>query len=119
MRIVVSGSRSISQLPEEAKSRLNKIMSLGAEIFVGDAPGVDLLVQVFLHEARYSKVCVYYAYSKPRNNMGFETQAGFGSYVERDQAMCLDADFGLAIWDGRSKGTKANIDRVKTRIVRA
>ena len=27
--------------------------------------------------------------------------------------MCSIADYGLAIWDGKSKGTAANIQRVK------
>ena len=32
--------------------------------------------------------------------------------------MCTIADYGLAIWDGKSKGTKANIERVaKTKVV--
>lgn len=119
MRVVISGSRSIRLLPEEAKTRLRKIMNIGAEIFIGDAPGIDLLIQVFLSQENYQKVVVYYAYDKARNNMGFKTQCGFDSYVARDRAMCSGADFGLAIWDGRSKGTKANIDRLKTRVVLA
>lgn len=86
-------------MPEEAKTRLRKIMNLGAEIFIGDAPGVDLLVQVFLSEENYHKVVVYYACGKARNNIGFKTQCGFDSYVARDRAMCSDADFGLTIWD--------------------
>jgi hypothetical protein len=33
--------------------------------------------------------------------------------------MAARADYGLAIWDGKSPGTKANIKRVKrTRIIR-
>jgi hypothetical protein len=118
MKVVISGSRSIKVLPTEAKSRLTKIMSFDAEILVGDAPGVDLLVQEFLVQQQYQKVCVYHAYAKARNNVGgFKTQGGYNSYVERDKAMCQAADYGLAIWDGESRGTRANIDRVRTRVV--
>jgi hypothetical protein len=118
MKVVVSGSRSIKELPAEAKSRIKKIMSLDAEILVGDAPGVDLLVQEFLVAEQYVKVCVYFAYAKARNNVGsFKTRSGYSSYIERDKAMCQAADYGLAIWDGKSGGTRANIDRVRTRVV--
>jgi hypothetical protein len=120
MRVVISGSRSIKELSVEAKSRLQKIMDLGAEILVGDAPGVDMLVQEFLVAEQYQKVCVYFAYAKARNNVGgFKTQNGYNSYTERDKAMCQAADYGLAIWDGKSGGTRANIDRVRTRVVTA
>ena len=117
MKVVISGSRSIKVLPIEAKARIKAIIDLQAEIIVGDAVGVDLLVQRFLNECRYQSVCVYHAYGTARNNLDFKTQGGFQSYVARDVAMCQSADFGLAIWDGRSRGTKANIDRVPTRIV--
>jgi hypothetical protein len=118
MKVVVSGSRSIKEIPAEAKSRIKKIMSLDAEILVGDAPGVDLLVQEFLVAEQYVKVCVYFAYAKARNNVGgFKTQNGYSSCIERDKAMCQAADYGLAIWDGKSGGTRANIDRVRTRVV--
>jgi hypothetical protein len=118
MKVVISGSRSIKVLSAEAKSRLKKIMSFEAEILVGDAPGVDLLVQEFLVAEQYMKVCVYFAYAKARNNVGgFKTQNGYNSHIQRDKAMCQAADFGLAIWDGKSAGTKGNIERVRTRVV--
>jgi hypothetical protein len=118
MKVVISGSRSIKELPAEAKSRIKKIISLDAEILVGDAPGVDSLVQEFLVQQQYVKVCVYFAYAKARNNVGsFKTRSGYSSYIERDKAMCQAADYGLAIWDGKSGGTRANIDRVRTRVV--
>jgi hypothetical protein len=118
MKVVISGSRSIKELPAEAKSRLQAIIDLNAEILVGDAPGVDSLVQEFLVQQQYQRVCVYFAYAKARNNVGgFKTQNGYSSYIERDKAMCQAADFGLAIWDGKSAGTKGNIERVRTRVV--
>lgn len=117
MRVVISGSRSIKSLTLESQQCINRIMELNAEIMVGDAPGVDAQVQNYLKSKGYNKVTVYYAYSKPRNNAGFKTVKVAGSYSDRDRLMCSRADYGLAIWDGVSPGTAANIKRVKTKIL--
>ena len=120
MKVIISGSRSVTQLPDEAKQRIDAIISLDATVLVGDAPGVDRLVQEYLVSQGHDKVLLYHAYSKPRNNVGnFKTIGYFGSYAIRDAAMCIVADYGLCIWDGKSKGSKANIDRVRTRVVLA
>jgi hypothetical protein len=118
MIVVISGSRSISTLPKEAIERINIIINMGATILVGDAPGVDTEVQKYLKFRDYNKFVVFYAYQRCRNNLGFVTKGDYPSYTARDEAMCIEADYGLAIWDGKSKGTKANIDRVPSRVVR-
>lgn len=117
-KIVISGSRSIQTLPDEAKSRIDNIVKSGAEILVGDAPGIDTQVQKYLKSIDYDRVTVYHAYDKPRNNQGFPTQGGFSSYVARDEAMCDQANYGLVVWDGQSRGSKANIDRVPSWVVK-
>lgn len=120
MKVVISGSRSIKSLPPEAYKQINSIIDSGAEILVGDAFGVDAEVQRFLKTSGYTKVTVYHAYSKPRNNLGFKTVAVEGNYSDRDKFMYDQADYGLAIWDGLSRGTLANTKRgVVTKIVRA
>jgi hypothetical protein len=118
MRVVISGSRSIKSLPIEARERIDKVIELGADILVGDAPGIDALTQRYLKSKGYSRVTVYHAYKSPRNNTGFNTIAVSGNYSDRDKFMCASADYGLAIWDGVSRGTLANTKRVKTRVVR-
>lgn len=116
---MISGSRSIKVLPGEAMSRIDTICELGADIMVGDAPGVDKLVQNYLLSKGYMQVVVYHAYDEPRYNAGFNSKGGFSSYTDRDKAMCAAADHGLAIWDGNSRGTKQNIARVQsTRVVK-
>lgn len=120
MKVVISGSRSIKVLPQEAKDRIDRIIQLKAQILVGDAPGVDTLVQDYLVTCLYENVLVCYAKDKPRNNAGkFPVERGGDTYTERDEYMCKNSDYGLAIFDGVSKGTKANIDRMpgKTRVV--
>ena len=46
--VAISGSRSIETLNTESLTRINKIIELNYEILIGDAPGVDLLVQIVL-----------------------------------------------------------------------
>lgn len=120
MKVVISGSRSIiKSLPNEAIERINTIISLGAEILIGDAAGVDKLVQEYLKSLGYTKVLVCYRGNAPRNNLGFKSfRVGYTcTYIDRDKYMCGESDYGLAIWDGQSSGTKANINRVPTRVV--
>jgi len=120
--VVISGSRSINELPLEAIASLDRIIELGFKVIVGDASGIDSLVQQYLQSKNYQKVLVYYALfngnGKPRKIFGYPTIGIPGNYSVRDIQMCLHCDYGLAIWDGQSKGTAANIKRVKkTKVV--
>lgn len=121
---MISGSRSIKNISPGLAS-INKIMELQFAIILGDAPGVDKLVQEYLSSQNYPNVKVYFALwsgnGKPRNVTGFETVGVAGSYIGRDKMMCSVCDYGLALWDGVSRGTRDNIDRTgqrKTKIIR-
>jgi len=114
--VAISGSRSIETLNPEALTRINKIIELNYEILIGDAPGVDLLVQTYLDSLNYDNVQVWYAFNTLRNNVGnWGTVKVQGSYSLRDKLMMSSADFGLAIWDGKSPGTKRNIEQLGKR----
>ena len=124
--VMVSGSRSLSQLPEEAVVSLEKIADQGMRVLVGDAPGIDYEVQKYLASIGYPNVTIHHIGSgnppgSPRNIVdvfGDNTQIVPGSYSNRDAYMARLADYGLAIWDGRSRGTRRNIDRVpKTKVI--
>jgi hypothetical protein len=121
--VMISGSRSIKNISPGLAS-INKIMELQFAIIRGDAPGVDKLVQEYLSSQNYPNVKVYFALwsgnGKPRNVTGFETVGVAGSYVDRDKMMCSVCNYGLALWDGVSRGTRDNIDRTgrKTKIIR-
>lgn len=122
--VMISGSRSIKELPSEAIASVNRIIELGFQVIVGDAPGVDSLVLKYLKSKNYKQVKVYYALfdgdGKPRNNSGYPCVGVSGNYRQRDKLMCSIADYGLAIWDGKSIGTAENINRVqKTRVIYA
>ena len=124
MRVFISGSKSISALPEEVKSLLDSYIDTGAEILVGDCYGVDAAVQMYLDSKGYSNVIVYCSGETPRNN--FVTGAKVCSYAEaakgltgrefhyvKDIQMANDCDQAIMIWDGKSNGTGENIRRVK------
>jgi len=115
--VMISGSRSIKQLPSEAIESTNRIIELGFQVIVGDAPGVDSLVLNYLKSRNYEQVKVYYAQfngnGKPRNTAGYPCVGVSGNYRQRDKFMCSIADYGLAIWDGKSIGTAENISRIR------
>lgn len=123
--VLISGSRNVTisaEKAQEIKFRIDKIVELGFNIIVGDASGIDTRVIRYLEKINYDKVTVYYATfggrAKCRLTTKYQTVGIPGTYIDRDRYMCSLADFGLAVWNGKSCGTKANIDRVaKTRVI--
>lgn len=120
MKVFVSGSISIKTLPHIAQEKLQNIMTNNLTVIIGDAGGTDSLVQQFLFENQYKNVIVYFAGNTLRNNignwmvenvpaMGLEGRAKF---TLKDIRMAVDSDYGLMIWDGKSKGTKRNIQEM-------
>ncbi len=124
MKIFISGSKSISKLPELAKIFIDQFIENNDEILVGDCYGVDAVVQKYLDSKGYSNVTIYCSGETPRNN--FVTGAKVRSCAEaangltgsafqyvKDIQMAQDCDTALMIWDGKSKGTAENIRRIK------
>ena len=124
MKIFISGSKSISKLPELAKIFIDQFIENNDEILVGDCYGVDAVVQKYLDSKGYSNVTIYCSGETPRNN--FVTGAKVRSCAEaakgltrsafhyvKDIQMTQDCDQALVVWDGKSKGTAENIRRVK------
>jgi hypothetical protein len=117
--VFISGSRSIKSLPFQAVSSLEIIIAEGFTVLVGDCFGVDVLVQNYFAARAYTNVIVCHIGDSPRNNRGFETHHVPGTrQTDKDEYMGRTANFGLAIWDGVSRGTAKNIDRVKTKVIR-
>jgi hypothetical protein len=124
MKIFIGGSISIHNLNCDVKERFNKFIAEQAEILVGDAYGIDSLVQMYLSDKNYSNVTIYASNGKARNNIGnWKIKAvnvgcnlyGRAFFTQKDIAMTNDCDCALMIWDGNSKGTFANIERLKER----
>ena len=119
MKVFISGSISIKILPKVAKEKLDSIIEKNLTVLVGDANGVDKLIQEYLRNKSYQNVYVYYAGSSIRNNLANwhvvnvpSNLTGRALYTQKDKKMALDADYGMMIWDGKSQGTKANIDEM-------
>ena len=124
MKIFISGSKSISMLPELAKTFIDQFIENGDEILVGDCYGIDAVVQKYLESKGFSNVTVYCSGVTPRNN--FTSSAKIHSCTEADKGltgsafhymkdiqMAKDCDQALMIWDGKSKGTAENLKRIK------
>jgi hypothetical protein len=116
--VFVAGSRQISRLPAEVKTRLDTMVEKGFQILVGDANGADKAVQRYLADKSYSNVLVHCMKGHCRNNVGSwptrEVDAprgarGFDYYSLKDRAMAETAEYGLMLWDGKSKGTVNNV----------
>lgn len=120
--VFISGSLSITELHEFAKAHIRSVVTSRMNVLIGDAYGADKAVQ----QERYKKydypfVTVYASNGKARNNVGdrivkaVDVPSGvFGRayYEQKDIAMSRDCDFGFMLWDGKSKGTLNNIERL-------
>jgi hypothetical protein len=114
MIVTVFGSIGIGSLRDDERARVEKLIALGAQILVSDAPGVDSAVQSVLAAAGYREVKVYHRGAKPRCNQGnWPTVSVAGSYTDKDAAMCKAAEAALAFWDGQSKGTRRNLRQLQ------
>ena len=106
MKVFIGGSISIKYLDYEVQDELDKIINGELEILVGDAYGVDKLVQKYLDKNGYRDVTVYAINGCARNNIGlWKVQAievpssiyGREFYTYKDFAMSTDCDFGFMI----------------------
>lgn len=117
-KVFIAGSRKLSRLVPEVRHRINTMIEKGFTILVGDANGADKAVQRYLAERDYRNVIVHCMANNCRNNVGGwptrESQApngarGFEYFATKDSAMVEEADYGLMLWDGESRGTLNNV----------
>ena len=118
MKVFIAGPRAITKLNDDIMKKLEKIVNKNITVLVGDANGVDKAVQQFYLDHMYKNVLVYASGKRIRNNVGkWDTVnvdvttkvKGFDFYTIKDKQMAKDADCGLMIWNGKSKGTFNNI----------
>lgn len=121
-KVFVSGSIAIKVLPECVLQSLYKMMQNNLEVLVGDAIGIDEQVQKYFAKHKYQNVTVYSIYNQPRNlnssdfdvkvvNVTIDSSSEREKQKEKDGAMTKDSEYSLVIWDGKSKGSYANILR--------
>jgi hypothetical protein len=123
--VFIAGSRKLSKLGKDIQHRLDNMVGKGMRIFVGDANGADKSVQKYLcTRHHYNNVLVFCMDSGCRNNLGnwptrvissnISARKDFAHFSTKDRVMAEEADFGLMLWDGESRGTLTNIlDLVK------
>lgn len=68
-KIFVGGSIVVRSLPFPIQKILDQKISEEASFLLGDAPGVDTLVQQYLNDKNYRKVTIY-CMNNSRNNIG-------------------------------------------------
>ena len=119
-KVFISGSIDIKKLDELVINSLSKIISQNIQVLVGDASGVDTLVQKYLFSCNYFNVIVYTIFQKPRNLLSTNFQVkridiknllGRKAQEKKDEAMTRDSDYSFVIWNGKSKGSFNNILR--------
>ncbi len=118
-KVFVAGSRRLSRLNKDVKRRIDNIVDKGLAVMVGDANGVDKAVQRYLSSRHYSNVLVFCMEGGCRNNVGGWPTRKIAApdpvrrdrayYSTKDRAMAEEADYGLMLWDGKSRGTLRSI----------
>jgi len=120
--VFISGSISIKKLPKEVINSIEKIIENKIHILVGDADGIDTLIQKFCLSKNYTNLTVYsisaMARYKASDEFNFKhifpdvsIKRERERQQEKDKAMTLDSEFTFVIWDGKSKGSYANLLR--------
>lgn len=116
MKIFISGSRNFLKIKFDKYFELSQwLKNNNHEVLVGDCTGIDEIIRKICKNQNI-KCTVYHIGTKPRNQESekFQTKRIKGTKQEnKDIAMTNDCDLAIAIWNGESKGTKANIERCK------
>ncbi len=120
-KVFIGGSRNLTRLNGAIKQRLDRIVEIGHRILIGDANGADKAVQQFMQNRCYKRVEVFCTNGVCRNNLGdwpirkvkaARNAKGFEFYAVKDRLMAEECSVGFMLWDGKSKGTQANILRL-------
>lgn len=99
MRVAIVGSRNLhvdieKYIPENT-----------TELISGGARGIDTLAEQWADRNNIPKLIIKPDYNK----------YGRSAPIRRNRTIVEAADFVLAIWDGKSRGTKFTIDYAKER----
>jgi hypothetical protein len=118
-KVFIAGSRRLSELSRDVTQRLDNIVEKDLNVLVGDANGVDKAVQAYFRKKGYPNVKVFCMEGGCRNNVGNwpahavsaanPARRDFAYYSTKDRVMSEEADYGLMLWDGESRGTLTSI----------
>ncbi len=122
IKVFIGGSRRVARLDEQVKGCLDEIIRKQLPVIVGDASGADRAVQDYFHQRAYEQVEVFCTEGRCRNNAGnwkirpVPAPAGgkhdFEYYAAKDRLMAEEGSIGFMLWDGKSRGTLANVFRL-------
>ena len=113
---------AIKRLSKEVINSIEKIIKQNFQILVGDAVGVDSLVQNYCKNRNYNNITVYSIFDNPRFiasnlfetkkiNVNLSIRNKRQQQQEKDKAMTLGSEYSFVIWDSKSKGSYDNIRR--------
>ncbi|MEG4960265.1 MULTISPECIES: hypothetical protein [unclassified Microcoleus] len=91
------------------------MISLNAEILVGNFTDFDEIALGILFLLEYPKVTVYHTGNK--DNLRYPI-VNVGEYPAPDIAMSAEADFMLAVCDGKTPRVTANLQRMPANRIR-
>lgn len=95
MKLLIVGSRSISEFD------LSPYVTDDVELIIsGGAQGIDTLAEQYADKKRIDKLIM-----RPKYNI-----YGKGAPLKRNEQMVEICDAVLAVWDGRSRGTRYTLD---------
>lgn len=122
MKVFIGGSRRVSRLDEQVRGRLDEIIRKQLPVIIGDANGADKAVQDYFRPCGYDQVEVFCTEGRCRNNMGNwkvrpvpapdSRKHDFEYYAAKDRLMAEEGSIGFMLWDGKSRGTLANVLRL-------
>ena len=121
-KVFISGSINLNILPEVVEKSLKTIQEKNIKVLVGDAKGIDTLIQDYFSKNKYFNLDICSIYEIPRNkkNNNFNTivievdmdiKSERKKQEKKDGYMSLNSDYSFVIWDGKSKGSFNNILR--------
>ncbi len=121
-KVFISGSISLKALPNIVKKSLQTIQEKNIHVLVGDAKGIDSLIQEYFSKKLYFNLTICSIYKIPRHckNNNFKTilidvdmdiKSERKKQEKKDEYMSLNSDYSFIVWDGKSKGSFNNIQR--------
>jgi hypothetical protein len=120
-KVFIGGSRRLTRLDAEVNQHIDKFIKQNVSIIIGDANGIDKAVQKYFKSKTYDKIEVFCMQGNCRNNIGgwvlreisgHSNKRDYSYHAIKDQQMAEEATLGFMIWDGKSRGTLANVFRL-------
>lgn len=118
MKVFIAGAIKIKCLKNIVVEKLDGIIEKKFEVLLGDAEGIDSLVQNYFKDKGYENIKIYSTNGQVRNNYGGwkvvsvftkDEVKGRAFYTVKDDQMAYDTDIGFMIWNGESQGTFNNM----------